>query len=114
MASYYCDSMSNISGLMQETLHTHNENKKSREDSYDALEAANGGSNAKEKEQEIEGSEPTSNESLFMNWPLMSSIIVYCVFSLHDMAYTEVCLKPNSQFLEYVLILHLLSRNLLH
>ncbi|KAJ0959823.1 hypothetical protein J5N97_000474 [Dioscorea zingiberensis] len=23
------------------------------------------------------------------NWPLMSSIIVYCVFSLHDMAYTE-------------------------
>ncbi|XP_034705604.1 protein ZINC INDUCED FACILITATOR-LIKE 1-like isoform X1 [Vitis riparia] len=75
---------------LPETLHTHNENKKSREDSYDALEAANGGSNAKEKEQEIEGSEPTSNESLFMNGPLMSSIIVYCVFSLHDMAYTEV------------------------
>ncbi|KAL6326336.1 hypothetical protein AAG906_007841 [Vitis piasezkii] len=75
---------------LPETLHTHNENKKSREDSYDALEAANGGSNAKEKEQEIEGSEPTSNESLFMNWPLMSSIIVYCVFSLHDMAYTEI------------------------
>lgn len=82
----------------------HNENDKLRENSYDALEAATGGSNAKEREQEIEGSEPTSNESLFKNWPLMSSIIVYCVFSLHDMAYTEVCLKPNSQFLEYVLV----------
>ncbi|RVW44990.1 Protein ZINC INDUCED FACILITATOR-like 1 [Vitis vinifera] len=75
---------------LPETLHTHNENKKSREDSYDALEGANGGSNAKEKEQEIEGSEPTSNESLFMNWPLMSSIIIYCVFSLHDIAYIEI------------------------
>ncbi|KAJ9685084.1 hypothetical protein PVL29_017205 [Vitis rotundifolia] len=75
---------------LPETLHSHKENNKSREDSYDALEAANGGSNAKEKEQEIEGSESTSNESLFKNWPLMSSIIVYCVFSLHDMAYTEI------------------------
>ncbi|KAL8251502.1 hypothetical protein R6Q59_035195 [Mikania micrantha] len=28
--------------------------------------------------------------SLLRNWPLMSSIIVYCVFSLHDMAYTEI------------------------
>ncbi|XP_057520270.1 protein ZINC INDUCED FACILITATOR-LIKE 1-like [Amaranthus tricolor] len=28
--------------------------------------------------------------SLLRNWPLMSSIIVYCVFQLHDMAYTEI------------------------
>ncbi|PWA68245.1 major facilitator superfamily domain protein (mitochondrion) [Artemisia annua] len=28
--------------------------------------------------------------SLLKNWPLMSSIIVYCVFSLHDMAYSEI------------------------
>lgn len=28
--------------------------------------------------------------SLLKNWPLMSSIIVYCIFSLHDMAYSEV------------------------
>ncbi|KAJ0526168.1 putative major facilitator superfamily, MFS transporter superfamily [Helianthus annuus] len=28
--------------------------------------------------------------SLLKNWPLMSSIIVYCVFSLHDTAYTEI------------------------
>ncbi|RDY13687.1 Protein ZINC INDUCED FACILITATOR-LIKE 1, partial [Mucuna pruriens] len=30
------------------------------------------------------------NENLFLNWPLMSSIIIYCVFSLHDIAYQEV------------------------
>lgn len=29
-------------------------------------------------------------KNLLKNWPLMSSIIVYCIFSLHDMAYTEV------------------------
>ncbi|KAG9133142.1 hypothetical protein Leryth_023509 [Lithospermum erythrorhizon] len=31
-----------------------------------------------------------SDENLFKNWPLMSSILVFCVFSLHDMAYTEI------------------------
>jgi MFS family permease len=29
-------------------------------------------------------------ESLFKNWPLMSSILTYCVFSLHDTAYSEI------------------------
>ncbi|KAK3136056.1 hypothetical protein QOZ80_5BG0427450 [Eleusine coracana subsp. coracana] len=29
-------------------------------------------------------------ESLLKNWPLMSSILTYCVFSLHDTAYTEI------------------------
>jgi hypothetical protein len=38
--------------------------------------------------KEIEISPP--KKSLLKNWPLMSSIIVYCIFSLHDMAYTEV------------------------
>ncbi|CAA7031475.1 unnamed protein product [Microthlaspi erraticum] len=28
--------------------------------------------------------------SLWKNWPLVSSIIVYCIVSLHDMAYTEI------------------------
>ncbi|KAL8231755.1 hypothetical protein R6Q57_001533 [Mikania cordata] len=32
--------------------------------------------------------------TLLKNWPLMSSIIVYCVFSLHDMAYTEALSIP--------------------
>ncbi|TVT99580.1 hypothetical protein EJB05_55008, partial [Eragrostis curvula] len=29
-------------------------------------------------------------ESLFKNWPLMSSILTYSVFSLHDTAYSEI------------------------
>uniref|UniRef100_A0ACD5Y498 Uncharacterized protein n=1 Tax=Avena sativa TaxID=4498 RepID=A0ACD5Y498_AVESA len=29
-------------------------------------------------------------KSLLKNWPLMSSIITYCVFSLHDTAYSEI------------------------
>ncbi|THG02525.1 hypothetical protein TEA_028679 [Camellia sinensis var. sinensis] len=73
--------------LAQETLHVHN---KSCEDSIEALEAASCGSNGKEKTQDFEGTKSTSKTSLFKNWPLMSSIIVYCVFSLHDMAYTEI------------------------
>ncbi|PIN17196.1 Permease of the major facilitator superfamily [Handroanthus impetiginosus] len=71
-----------------ETLHTHPSKKISSQDSYDALESATQESN--EKEGTKEGQNTTPKESLFKNWPLMSSIIVYCVFSLHDMAYTEI------------------------
>ncbi|KAK9156533.1 hypothetical protein Scep_003107 [Stephania cephalantha] len=39
---------------------------------------------------ETDGKVLDSKRSLFSNWPLMSSVIVYCVFSLHDMAYTEI------------------------
>nr|GMD01339.1 protein ZINC INDUCED FACILITATOR-LIKE 1-like [Ipomoea batatas] len=39
---------------------------------------------------EVEAAETCSKQSLFKNCPLISSIIVYCVFSLHDMAYTEI------------------------
>uniref|UniRef100_A0A5B6ZXR2 Major facilitator superfamily (MFS) profile domain-containing protein n=1 Tax=Davidia involucrata TaxID=16924 RepID=A0A5B6ZXR2_DAVIN len=79
-----------VSCWLPETLHIHNVHGKSHDDSYEALEAASYGSNAKEIAQNIEGREPTSKESLLKNRPLMSSIIVYCVFSLHDMAYTEI------------------------
>ncbi|CAL9108919.1 unnamed protein product [Musa acuminata var. zebrina] len=38
-----------------------------------------------------ESSEETeASKSLIKNWPLMSAIIVYCVFSLQDMAYSEI------------------------
>jgi hypothetical protein len=42
------------------------------------------------KEKVEESGSMGSKKSLFRNWPLMSSIIMYCVFSFHDMAYTEV------------------------
>ncbi|KAF9676481.1 hypothetical protein SADUNF_Sadunf08G0006400 [Salix dunnii] len=70
---------------LPETLHMHHEKKTSSNDSYDALEAATGASKGDD-----EARKPASNESLLKNWPLMSSIIVYCIFSLHDMAYTEI------------------------
>lgn len=69
---------------MQETLHKHNGNNVSTDDA----EALENGSNNVDKEKTVQ-----KNESLFMNWPLMSSIIAYCVFSLHDIAYQEVNFK---------------------
>ncbi|CAM8917116.1 unnamed protein product [Rhodiola kirilowii] len=39
---------------------------------------------------ENDGKSSTYGKSLLRNWPLMSSIIMYCVFSLHDSAYTEI------------------------
>ncbi|XP_047950370.1 protein ZINC INDUCED FACILITATOR-LIKE 1-like isoform X2 [Salvia hispanica] len=70
---------------MQETLHTHILVSTSSGGSYDALEAATEQSDIKEMEEN-----KASKKSLFKNWPLMSSIIVYCTFSLHDMAYSEI------------------------
>lgn len=64
----------------------HNDKSKARPDSYDPLEAA---ASCDSSAKEAIGRKETS-DSLFKNWPLMSSIMVYCAFSLHDMAYTEV------------------------
>nr|GMD47045.1 protein ZINC INDUCED FACILITATOR-LIKE 1-like isoform X2 [Ipomoea batatas] len=33
---------------------------------------------------------PTPRKSIYKNWPLMSAIIIYCVFCLDDIAYTEI------------------------
>ncbi|KAL3381611.1 hypothetical protein AABB24_001631 [Solanum stoloniferum] len=63
-----------------ETLHNH-DSERPRQDSSKALEAA---SDTKD------GNESAPKENLFKNWPLMSSIISYCVFALHDMAYSEI------------------------
>ncbi|XP_031103396.1 protein ZINC INDUCED FACILITATOR-LIKE 1-like [Ipomoea triloba] len=67
---------------LPETLHKHDSARVSAPDSYKTLEAA--------PEVAKDGEKPASKFSILRNWPLMSSIIVYCVFSLHDMAYTEI------------------------
>ena len=72
--------MLNTYGLFQETLHIHT--KKDEEHEH--------GADPKETLQESEETFSTSQQSLLKNWPLMSAIIVYCVFQLHDMAYAEV------------------------
>uniref|UniRef100_A0A0E0F2C9 Peptidase C14 caspase domain-containing protein n=1 Tax=Oryza meridionalis TaxID=40149 RepID=A0A0E0F2C9_9ORYZ len=62
-------------GQWQETLHKH----KGLETGVEAAEAST-----------TQGSAESHKKSLFRNWPLMSSIITYCVFSLHDTAYSEI------------------------
>lgn len=73
---------------LPETLHFHKTNSISCNKSYEALEAASDVSDAMAETHERGAF--SSLGSLLKNWPLMSSILVYCVFSLHDMAYTEV------------------------
>jgi len=65
---------------LQETLHNHNYSDESIEDAK-ALENGNNGTDNENIQK---------NENLFLNWPLMSSIIAYCIFSLHDITYLEV------------------------
>lgn len=71
-------------------MHVHRENKSDVSNSYEALESSPCGSDLKDSNEGTDKRESASGTSLFKNWPLMSSIIVYCAFSLHDMAYTEV------------------------
>lgn len=74
---------------LPETLHKHNgygSNGSTKEESIEELESAI----SHHKEEKTEVVEQNSNKSLFKNWPLMSSIIAYCVFALHDMAYSEI------------------------
>ncbi|XP_048326211.2 protein ZINC INDUCED FACILITATOR-LIKE 1-like isoform X2 [Ziziphus jujuba] len=74
--------------LAQETLHKHHENSRPSADSEETLDAYYV-SDTKKTNQKAEA-EKTSKKSLLRNWPLMSAIIVYCFFSLHDMAYSEI------------------------
>ncbi|XP_058000001.1 protein ZINC INDUCED FACILITATOR-LIKE 1 isoform X7 [Hevea brasiliensis] len=71
-----------LSFSLPETLHNHKGNDEECHDSYD-------------KPEMNEGKSLVSEESLLKNWPLMSSIIVYCVFQLHDMAYAEVSITTG-------------------
>ncbi|KAJ0974664.1 hypothetical protein J5N97_016629 [Dioscorea zingiberensis] len=74
---------------LPETLHMHKESK-TGDGTIEALEACSNGSDSIRKNENFEGRGSASKESLLKNWPLMSSIIVYCVFSLYDMAFTEI------------------------
>ncbi|KAM6584435.1 hypothetical protein CsatB_011437 [Cannabis sativa] len=76
-----------MSFWLPETLHKHDgKNRASITDSFDSLENASFMINTNQSKEQ---NKPKSN-SLLRNWPLMSSIMVYCVFSLHEMAYNEI------------------------
>ncbi|XP_021311794.1 protein ZINC INDUCED FACILITATOR-LIKE 1 [Sorghum bicolor] len=57
---------------LPETLHFHNDGKVGGAD-----------------EEEAQISEEVEAQNLLKNWQFMSSVIIYCVFSLHDVAYLE-------------------------
>nr|CBX25429.1 hypothetical_protein [Oryza glaberrima] len=70
---------------MPETLHKHKADA-NRSQTVEALESHL----IDPKEKADQNGSLDCKKSLLSNWPLMSSIILYCVFSFHDMAYTEV------------------------
>ncbi|KAF1896390.1 hypothetical protein Lal_00034088 [Lupinus albus] len=67
--------------LSQETLHNHNGDT----ESIDDTEALENGSSETCKDKIVQ-----KNENLLLNLPLMSAILIYSVYALHDIAYQEV------------------------
>ncbi|KAI5386415.1 putative glutathione peroxidase 5 [Lathyrus oleraceus] len=66
---------------LPETLHNHPLSN----ESIDDAEALETGNISNDDDKIIQ-----KDENLFLNWPLMSSIIVYNIFSLYNVAYQEV------------------------
>lgn len=83
---------------LQETLHNHKmDEDASHDESFDALK------DLSHDPESHKASERNEKSSLLKNWPLVSSIIVYCIFSLHDMAYTEVGESSSSSYIHLCL-----------
>ncbi|KAL0428374.1 UNVERIFIED_CONTAM: protein ZINC INDUCED FACILITATOR-LIKE 1 [Sesamum latifolium] len=79
-----------ISCWLPETLHIHSEDNIART-SREALPEDNTYESIQSQEMEVSKLRSTvPQRSLLRNWPLVSAIIVYCIFQLHDMAYSEI------------------------
>ncbi|KAM3288945.1 protein ZINC INDUCED FACILITATOR-LIKE 1 isoform X1 [Capsicum chacoense] len=93
MISVFALAATVMSFWLPETLHKHN---KIERDKNNFNESAGGtpdesnGSNVSQNMNHSERRAPGSQKSLLKNWPLVSSIIVYCIFQLHDIAYLEI------------------------
>ena len=85
-------------GVLQETLHMHKENNMTYH-SQDVPKDPTS-ENLDKKHNNVDSTDKAShsNGNLFKNWPLMSTIVVYCVFSLQEMAYAEVSLFSSGLF----------------
>lgn len=90
---------------MQETLHMHKSTD--GRGPCDEVEISRDSSNATKHDTGVE-EQKTYEENLLKNWPLMSTIIVYCVFSLQEIAYSEV----NSVLIHYISLIVL--TNMVH
>ncbi|KAL6868342.1 hypothetical protein ACP4OV_015187 [Aristida adscensionis] len=71
---------------LPETLHTHKLGEKEDQ----ATEYLVGNSSADSEGFVGKHVKVTSNKNLFKNWPLISSIILYCMACFDDMAYSEI------------------------
>ncbi|PNT64233.1 hypothetical protein BRADI_4g26354v3 [Brachypodium distachyon] len=70
---------------LPETLHNHKADKMGDQTSESSI------SHLSDPEELNEhGTSATTDQNLFKNWPLMSSIILFCIMSFEDMAYTEI------------------------
>ncbi|KAL0337851.1 UNVERIFIED_CONTAM: protein ZINC INDUCED FACILITATOR-LIKE 1 [Sesamum calycinum] len=79
-----------ISCWLPETLHIHCEDNITR-NSREASPKDNTCESIQSQEMEASKLRSTvPQRSLLRNWPLVSAIIVYCIFQLHDMAYSEI------------------------
>ncbi|XP_041997326.1 protein ZINC INDUCED FACILITATOR-LIKE 1-like isoform X1 [Salvia splendens] len=73
---------------LPETIHAHNKENIAQkaameeDDIYESFESC--------KVEVYEPKPTVSQKSLLRDWPLMSAIMVYCIFQLHDMAYSEI------------------------
>ncbi|KAH7522554.1 hypothetical protein FEM48_Zijuj07G0150900 [Ziziphus jujuba var. spinosa] len=76
--------------VQKETLHFHTRSDEESEDSCNAPVASTYAVDMRGSLQRYEEKSRDSQQRLLKNWPLMSSIITYCVLHLHDMAYTEI------------------------
>ncbi|KAH7672073.1 Major facilitator sugar transporter-like protein, partial [Dioscorea alata] len=72
-----------------ETLHQHDE-EKMKTDVIEQLEGSSYSLDSKQWQEETKQIHLPCKESLWKNWPLMASIIIFCVFSLYDMAFSEI------------------------
>jgi hypothetical protein len=71
--------------FFKETLHFHIDEKV---EATDEVEAQVGDSTI--QVGKAKQSSDRSTKNLLKNWQLMSAIILYCIFCLHDVAYAEV------------------------
>ncbi|KAL8037123.1 hypothetical protein ABFX02_11G019100 [Erythranthe guttata] len=79
-----------ISYWLPETLHIHTEENIGRDSTQASLEDNSYEPTRTHKTEVSELKFSTPHRSLLRNWPLMSAIMVYCIFQLHDMAYSEI------------------------
>ncbi|KAL6534704.1 hypothetical protein OROGR_013379 [Orobanche gracilis] len=79
-----------ISYWLPETLHFHHEENVVQDFKRDALEDDICHFVESDNMGVSELRSPVYRGSLLKNWPLLSAIMVYCIFQLHDMAYSEI------------------------